>query len=70
MQFSKQDFLTFGLGLGAALVVTLGEALVRLESEPVDDYEKWAASLLTGFLSATGRYLVTRVPELIARQPR
>ncbi|KKL88305.1 hypothetical protein LCGC14_1926050 [marine sediment metagenome] len=67
MRFTKQDALTFGLGLGAALLIVLGEALIRLEEDVVVDISVWGRGLLVGILGATGRYLVTRIPELLAK---
>jgi len=67
VRFTKQDALTFGLGLGAALIIVLGEALIRLEESIVIDLSVWARDLLVGFAGAVGRYLVTRVPEMLTR---
>ena len=66
MRFTKQDALTFGLGLGAALLIVLGEALIRLEESVVIDLSVWGRDLLVGLAGAMGRYLVTRIPELFA----
>ncbi len=68
MTFDRSDGLTFAIGLAAALAVTLGEALVRLEGDPVTDWGAWASGLGVGLLSALGRYLVSRAPEALARQ--
>lgn len=70
MRFTKQDALTFGLGLGAALLIVLGEALISLEESIVVDLSTWMRSLLIGFAGALGRYLVTRIPELLTRNYR
>ena len=67
MEFTKQDALTFGLGLGAALLIVLGEALVTFEEEVVTDLSIWGRDLLVGSLAATGWYLITRVPELLTK---
>lgn len=67
MKFTKQDALTFGLGLVAALLVVLGEALIRLEEDVVIDLSVWGRDLLVGVLGAMGRYLITRVPELFTK---
>ncbi len=66
MRFTKQDALTFGLGLGAALLIVLGEALIRLEESVIIDLSVWGRDLLVGLAGAMGRYLVTRIPELFA----
>lgn len=58
MTFTKQDGLTFLIGLAAALAVTLGEALIRFEDGGID-LETWATALLTGLIAASGRYVVT-----------
>jgi hypothetical protein len=62
MTFTKQDALTFLIGLAAALLIVLGEALVRSE-ELFDDPEKWAIGLGAGLLAAAGRYLVTELTQ-------
>jgi len=67
VKFTKQDALTFGLGLVAALLVVLGEALIRLEEDVVIDLSVWGRDLLVGVLGAMGRYLITRVPELFTK---
>lgn len=67
MRFTKQDALTFGMGLVAALIIVLGEALISLEEEVIIDLEVWVRDLLVGLAGAIGRYLVTRIPELLTR---
>jgi len=67
VKFTKQDALTFGLGLGAALLIVLGEALVSLEEDVVIDLSVWGRDLLVGLTAALGRYLITRVPEMLAK---
>jgi len=67
MRFTKQDALTFGLGLGAAVLIVLGEVLIRLEESVVIDLSVWARDLLVGLAGAMGRYLVTRIPEFLTR---
>ena len=67
MRFTKQDALTFGIGLLAALIMVLGEALVDLEGDVAIDLSVWARNLLVGLAAACGRYLVTRVPEFLTR---
>lgn len=62
MTFGKQDALTFLIGLGAALLFTLGEALIRSQ-DLADDPAKWAIGLGTGLASALGRYLVTELAQ-------
>ncbi len=67
MRFTKQDALTFGLGLIAALLIVLGEALISLDEEIVIDLSVWVRDLFVGLAGALGRYLVTRVPEMLTR---
>lgn len=62
MTFTRQDLYTFLIGLGAALLFTLGEALIRSQ-ELADDPGKWAIGLGTGMASALGRYLVTELAQ-------
>lgn len=67
MRFDRQDALTFAIGAGAAVAIQLGEALATLDSEPVSDWEEWGVKFGLGLLAALGRYLATRLPELLAR---
>ena len=67
MRFTKQDALTFGMGLVAALIIVLGEALISLEEDVIIDLEVWVRDLLVGLAGAMGRYLVTRIPEFLTR---
>lgn len=67
MRFTKQDALTFGMGLAAALIIVLGEALISLEESVIVDWAVWSRGLLVGLAGAMGRYLVTRVPEMLTR---
>lgn len=65
MTFSRSDLTTFAIGALAAVVITVAQALVQLESDPVTDWGTWGASLGTGILAALGRYVLTRVPEMM-----
>lgn len=67
MQFSKQDVVTFALGLLVAVAVVLGEAALKLEADPTADLGLWARNLLAAVLVSTCRYLVTRLPDLLRR---
>lgn len=67
MTFTKQDALTFVLGLGAALLITVGEALVNAEAIRELGWSEWGTNLGIGILAATGRYLVTRIPEMLIK---
>lgn len=58
MTFTKQDAITFLVGLGAALLVTLAQSLIDTQSL-TEDPSRWAISLGTGLLAAAGRYLIT-----------
>ena len=62
MTFTKQDFYTFLIGMGAALLMVLGQSLATAESL-TEDPEKWLISLGTGLLSAAGRYIVTELAQ-------
>ena len=68
MTFTKSDLLTFGIGLGVAIAIALGEALIRLDSDPAQDVSIWARNLLTGLGAAAGRYVATRLPEWKAKR--
>lgn len=63
LAFTRQDLVTFAVGLGAALALTLGEALVQLDSGVVEDWGLWARNLGVGFASAAGRYLLTELTQ-------
>ena len=67
MVFTRQDIITFALGAVAAVGITLGEMLVQLDGEPVTDWNEWGLKLGSGLGVSLGRYLVTRVPELLSR---
>jgi hypothetical protein len=60
--FTKQDAVTFLLGLGAAVLVVVAEALLQPEGLFVDA-GAWLRALAIGVLAAVGRYLVTRLAE-------
>lgn len=69
MTFTKQDLLTFLIGAGIAVGVNLGEALIQLQGTEVADWAQWGKSLGIGTLTAMGRYVATRLPELKAKIP-
>lgn len=62
MDFTKQDAITFGIGLGVALVFQTGVALASA-GDQVSDVGAWALSLGTGLVTAAGRYIVTYFTE-------
>ena len=64
MKFERQDAITFGIGLGAALALAVGQALVQFDAAAVqDDPGPFLTGLATAAVTSLGRYLVTRVPE-------
>lgn len=63
MTFTRQDALTFLIGLGAGALVVVGQALLELDSDTTTDLGIWARNLLTGLAAATGRYLVTELAQ-------
>lgn len=63
LTFSKQDLVTFLVGLAAACAITFGEALVMLETTPIEDLGLWARNLGVGLAGAAGRYLVTELTQ-------
>ena len=65
MTVSKQDAITLLLGLGAAVAYEVGLRLYQLDPDQSVDWSHLGAGLLIGTLSAVGRYLVTRVPEML-----
>ncbi len=60
MTFTKHDAATFLIGLGAALAITLGEALITADTIAADP-AKWAIGVGTGLATAAGRYIVTQL---------
>jgi hypothetical protein len=63
MNFSRQDAITFAIGLGAALAIQLGTAFVQLDGGQVADWGQWSIALATGLASAGGRYVVTELTQ-------
>lgn len=61
MNFTKEDFWTFIMGLGATLLVVLASALIEVSD--ITDIEVWARGLVIGLVTATGRYLRTYLVE-------
>lgn len=63
MTFSKQDAITFLIGLGAAILITVAEALIDAEAIRDIGWETWGTNLAIGLASAAGRYLVTYLAQ-------
>lgn len=59
MTFTKQDAITFLIGAGVALLITIGEALITLDQ--ATELSVWTRNLLIGLGGALGRYLVTEL---------
>ena len=57
------DLATFAIGLGAALAIQLGTALVQLDGGQVTDWGQWSLALGTGLAGAAGRYIVTELTQ-------
>ncbi len=68
MRFTRQDLITFGLGALVAAAVVLGEALIKLEEEPITNISRWAVVVGVAIGTALLRYLTTRLPEFLARE--
>lgn len=66
MTFTKQDGITLLLGLLAAVAVELGVHLDNVTAASFTDGE-FVRNVAVGVGTAAMRYLVTRVPELLAR---
>lgn len=62
MTFSRQDFITFGIGLGVALAFAVGEAFLS-SADAAEDPVRWLVKLLIGLGVATGRYITTQLTE-------
>ena len=61
MTFTRQDLVTFLIGMLVALGVTEGEALVTLEPDVA--LGVWARNLLIGLGTSCGRYLLTELAQ-------
>lgn len=58
--FTKQDLLTFVLGLAGAILGTVAMELIKLEGlRRVPDWQLFLNNLLLAMLPCIGRYLVT-----------
>ena len=67
MPFTRSDLTTFAIGMAAALAVALGQALIEFDAAAVAEEPKpFLLSLMTGVVTALGRWLATRIPELRA----
>lgn len=69
MTFTKQDALTFFVGAGIAVALSVAEVLVGLDGQDFSNVE-WAGvlgNIAIGSLAALGRYLATRLPEVLAK---
>jgi hypothetical protein len=58
MKFTKQDAITFGWGLVGAFSPVLVASFSSFES--ATDKKTWAISLMSGLVTAAGRYAYTR----------
>lgn len=67
MKFTRQDLLTFLLGLAAAVAVPLGHALITFDADTLDELKLWGAALASGLLAAAGRYIATWVPQVFSK---
>lgn len=63
MTLTKQDLVTFAIGLGAAVLLQIGVALAQLDASHMQDWGAWGSGFGVGILSAAGRYLVTELTE-------
>jgi hypothetical protein len=63
MTFSKQDAVTFVIGLVVALVFTVGEALANAEAIRDVGIETWGINLAVALSVSAGRYLTTKIVE-------
>ncbi|HEX9841548.1 MAG TPA: hypothetical protein VGC20_02315 [bacterium] len=76
MTFTKQDALTFVLGLGAAVLFELGLQLLALsgllqgylDGGMEIDWTRFGVGVAIAELTAVGRYLTTRIPEWLLRR--
>ncbi|MPZ24088.1 MAG: hypothetical protein GEU28_11220 [Dehalococcoidia bacterium] len=68
MEFTRQDAMTFAIGLAAAIGVALGQALVTLTPEVLVDPDVWLRNLFVALAVAVGRYLITRLGQTAEKQ--
>lgn len=62
MTFTKQDAVTFLIGLGVAVFMVVGQSLAASDNI-AEDPVKWLISLGTAVLTAAGRYIVTELTQ-------
>lgn len=62
MQFTRQDFYTFLVGLIASSVLIVAQALLTAE-QLFADPGRWGLALATGLLTSLGRYLLTYLAQ-------
>lgn len=62
MKFTKQDAYTFLIGLAVSVVLVIAQALT-LEQSILENPSRWALGVLTGVLTATGRYILTYLTQ-------
>lgn len=62
MTWTRQDAITFGIGLGVAVLFQVGTSLMQ-SGDQVSDGWTWARSFGTGLTTAAGRYIVTELTQ-------
>ena len=64
MIFTKQDSVTFAIGLAATVVLVFAQAMIKADMlEIVDNPWPVLAALSTNLLQSIGRYLITELTQ-------
>lgn len=68
MTFNRSDLTTFLIGAGVAVSVSIAEVAVGLDGQDFGaiDWGNVGGNMAVGMVTALGRYVLTRLPEIIA----
>ena len=70
MTFTRSDLTTFLIGAAVAVVISVAEIAVGLEGQDFAaiDWGGVGGNMAIGVVTALGRYLLTRLPEIVANR--
>lgn len=68
MTFTRSDLNTFLIGAAVAVAVSIAEVAVGLDGQDFGaiDWGNVGGNMAVGMVTALGRYVLTRLPEIIA----
>lgn len=68
MTFTKSDLTTFAIGAGVAVALSIAEIAIGLDGQEFGaiDWPGVGGNVVIGVVTALGRYVATRLPEIIA----